>query len=316
MMLAGSRCSTTPLRIRLCLCLLPWVGACGSTAEARDPVEATSLMGRPLMRVEPPEETLDELQENLAMARARWKSAPSEEAAVWVGRRLGYLGRYQESIEWFTRRLQEYPQSFRLRRHRGHRFLSLRNFERAAVDLTRAWALCSHLPDEIEQDGAPNEKSIPRSTLQTNILYHLGLAAYLQGHFDDAAGTFTDCLELCTNDDMAVATRNWLYHALRRAGRATEADAVLSPVVPVMDVIENFTYHRLLLVYKGHLAASEVLGQAANGGQEATAGYGVANWYWVEGRRAPAEVMLGEVVASTPWNAFGHIAAEADLVRR
>ena len=248
MMLVSSRCSLAPSRRGLFLCLLLLAGGCAATSGSLEPVEATSLMGRPLMRVEPPEEELAELEENLAMARARWNAAPSEEAAVWVGRRLGYLGRYQESIEWFTRRLQEYPQSFRLRRHRGHRFLSLRSFERAAVDLRRAWALCSHLPDEIEQDGDPNEQGIPRSTLQTNILYHLGLAAYLQGDFDGAAGTFTDCLGLCSNDDMAVATRNWLYHSLRRAGRVTEADAVLSPVVPEMDVIENFIYHRLLLV--------------------------------------------------------------------
>ncbi len=273
-------------------------------------------MGRPLIRPELSEEKLDELEENLARAQARWKAEPSEDAAVWVGRRLGYLGRYQESIEWFTRRLQEYPQSYRLRRHRGHRFLSLRNFERAAVDLRRAWALCSHLSDEIEQDGAPNALGIPRSTLQTNILYHLGLAAYLQADFDGAAGTFTDCLELCTNDDMSVATRNWLYHSLRRAGRATQAEAVLSPITAEMDVIENFTYHRLLLVYKGHLAAREVLGNGLDGVQNATASYGVANWYWVEGRRAPAEVLLGEIVADTPWNAFGHMAAEADLMRR
>jgi len=316
MMLASSRCLAAPLRAGLLLCLFLSAGACGTTAEAVKPVEATSLLGRPLIRVVPPEDKLDELEENLAMAEARWEADPSEDAAVWVGRRLGYLGRYQESIEWFTRRLQEYPQSYRLRRHRGHRFLSVRGFERAAVDLRRAWALCSHLPDVIERDGAPNELGIPRSTTHTNILYHLGLAAYLQGDFDAAAGTFTDCLEICTNDDMAVATRNWLYHSLRRAGRATEAEAVLSPVVLEMDVIENFAYHRLLLVYKGLLAPSEVVDRGSDGVQDATASYGVADWYWVEGKRAPAEVMLGEIVADTPWNAFGHIAAEADVARR
>ena len=53
----------------------------------------------------------------------------------------------------------------------------------AIADLRRASQLVAGKPDEVEPDGAPNKAGIPRSTLQSNIWYHLGLAQYLRGDF-------------------------------------------------------------------------------------------------------------------------------------
>jgi hypothetical protein len=47
----------------------------------------------------------------------------------------------------------------------------------------------------------------------------------------------------------------------------------------------------------------------------ATQGYGVANWYYVTGNTARAREILTKVVSGPQWNAFGYIAAEADLQR-
>jgi len=41
-------------------------------------------------------------------------------------------------------------------------------------------------PNQIEPDGLPNAKNIPISTLKGNIWYHLGLAYYLKGDFENA----------------------------------------------------------------------------------------------------------------------------------
>jgi hypothetical protein len=176
--------------------------------------------------------------------------------------------------------------------------------------------LCAGLPDAIEPDGAPNRRGIPRSTTHTNVLYHLGLARYLQADYEGAVDAFGACLERCTNDDMRVATLNWLVGSLRRAGRFDEARAVLANVSMDMDVIENFAYHRLLFLYRGDRRPEWVTrasdGDAVAGG---TLGYGIANWAWTNGDREGATQALRKVVAAGPWAAFGVIAAEADIAR-
>ncbi len=47
----------------------------------------------------------------------------------------------------------------------------------------------------------------------------------------------------------------------------------------------------------------------------ATQGYGVGNWYLVNGDVAAATEIFERIVAGTSWAAFGYIAAEAELAR-
>ena len=61
-------------------------------------------------------------------------------------------------------------------RHRGHRYVSIREFDRAIADLEYAATLIEGTEDEIEPDGMPNAMNIPVSSLHSNIWYHLGLA--------------------------------------------------------------------------------------------------------------------------------------------
>ena len=82
-------------------------------------------------------------------------------------------------------------------------------------------------------------------------------------------------------------------------------------------MIENRAYHRLLLLYRGELEAETLLAEAGEPGSVgfATLGYGVANWYLVNGRRAEATALFERIVAGGQWPAFGHLAAEAELAR-
>ena len=57
------------------------------------------------------------------------------------------------------------------------------------------------------------------------------------------------------NADMQVATAHWQYMTLRRLNRTEEAKKVLEPITATMDVFENASYHKLLLMYKGETAA-------------------------------------------------------------
>ncbi len=172
--------------------------------------------------------------------------------------------------------------------------------------------------DRIEPDGLPNAAGIPTSTLQTNIYYHLGLAYYLQGHFDKALPAYETCLSLSKNNDMMVATCDWLYMTLRRLGRKKEATRVLEPIREDLELLESFSYHRRLMMYQGKHKPETLL----DGGKGddaalnfATQGYGVGNWFLYNGNKEKAIEVYRKVMEGNHWAAFGFIAAEADLAR-
>jgi hypothetical protein len=122
-------------------------------------------------------------------------------------------------------------------------------------------------------------------------------------------------MRVSTNPDMLVATSDWLYMTLRRLGRDAEATRVLEPIRRDMRILENESYHRRLLMYRGELPADSLLAGGADPLTVATQGYGVGNWYLYNGDRARAMQVFRRVVAGGNWGAFGYIAAEAELAR-
>src|SRR5688572_25676700 len=76
---------------------------------------------------------------------------------------------FREAIQTFTRGLAIAPNDPMLYRWRGHRYLSVRELDRAQADLTRGLSLDS-----------------------TNYgsLYHLGIVRYIRGDFPGAAAMF------------------------------------------------------------------------------------------------------------------------------
>lgn len=287
----------------------------GSVAGACAAPQTTSLLGEPLYPPELEEAAFSKRTKELSAARASFQSEPSESSTIWYGRRLAYLGRYLEAIEVFTTGLERYPHSYRLRRHRGHRYLSLRRFSEALADFTRAAELSEHVADELEPDGMPNKQGLPRSSTHSNIYYHLGLVQYLMGDFEASRQSYERCLTYSKNDDMQCASRYWLYLNLRRQKRDDDAARVLEPVRSDMDVIENFGYQNLLLLFKGEKPIGEVLPADSDGTISATVAYGVSMWHYTNGREELAREMWRELVAGSAWPAFGFIAAEAELAR-
>jgi len=286
--------------------------------DARKP-EATSLLGQPLFAPAQSDEARAKNEVNLASAKADFeKNAGSADAAIWVGRRTAYLGRFRDAIAVYTDALSRHPTDARLYRHRGHRYISVRELDNAIADLSKAAALVAGRPDEIEPDGQPNARNSPTGTLKTNVYYHLGLAHYLKGEFGRAADAYRLCMEHSKNPDMQVATAHWQYMALRRLNRPDDAKKVLGPITETMDVFENKSYHKLLMMYKDDRQADSLAASMKAGGLDAaTIGYGLANWHSYNGRREDAEKMLRAIVDENPtqWASFGYIAAEADLAR-
>ena len=292
----------------------------GTGAPQERVVEAYSLLGESLSRPVPPAATLARMEAQLAEARKAYAHTPTNaDSIIWLGRRTAYPGHFNEAIAIFTQGITRYPDDARLYRHRGHRYLTTRQLDKAIADLSRAYELTKDQPDQVEPDGQPNARNIPTSTLKGNIRYHLALAYYLKGDFEHALPLYReDVLASAGNPDMLVASSHWLYMTLRRMGRTAEAAKVLVPIRKEMDVIENGAYHRLLLLYKGELAPGDLLRNFGSDGglEDITTAYGVGNWHLYNGRRAEAEAIFHRIVAARgQWASFGYLAAEAELAR-
>lgn len=288
-----------------------------SASQAAKP-EATSLLGKPLMSSPVAADARKLLEENLAKAEVVYGRNPDDaDAIVWLGRRTAYLGRYRAAIDIFGDGIEKHPDDARMYRHRGHRYITVRELDRAVADLKRAAAIVAQRADEVEPDGQPNARNIPTSTLNSNIYYHLGLAHYLKGDFGAALDAYRECMRFSKNDDMRSATSHWLYMTLRRLDRQGEARQALETITPTMEIIENASYHKLLLMYKGDEKPDALMAAATAGLDGVTIGYGVANWHLYNGRRDQAIEVLRRIVdgQAAQWPAFGYIAAEAELAR-
>lgn len=288
--------------------------------QAQPAPQGTSLLGKPLIPAAPAESARERLEANLAAARSQYDKNPNDaDAIIWLGRRLAYLGRYRDAIGTFTEGINKHPGDARMYRHRGHRYITVRELDKAVADFKKAAELIAGKPDEIEPDGQPNAKNIPTSTLNTNVFYHLGLAHYLRGEFEPALAAYRECIRFSKNPDMLVATTHWLYMTLRRLDRLGEARQALEPITGDMEIIENASYHRLLMLYKGTEKADALAASLAAGSLDAvTVGYGLGNWHLYNGRPDQARTMFRQIVEKNEpqWPAFGYIAAEAELARK
>jgi len=283
---------------------------------ASEAAEVYSLLG---LEYYAPTEPNPKLDSNLAVAKKNFEADASEDNYIWLGRRTAYLTRYNEAINIFSEGIEKYPNSYRLYRHRGHRYISQRKFDAAIADLNKAAELMHDVPLEIEPDGQPNKINKPLSSTQFNVWYHLGLAHYLKEEFEAAEKAYLECLKVSDNDDLITATVDWLYMTYRRMGKNEEAKKLMELITPAMTIIENDSYFKRLNMYKGLLPVDSVL-TVSNSNEDvdlalATQGYGVGNWYLYNGDTTLALETFQRVVAGKHFSAFGFIASEADLAR-
>ncbi len=278
-----------------------------------DGAQALTLSGKPLYAAAPGQASLDQL----AAAKKNYDENPGDaNNIIWHGRRTAYTGDFRGAIEIFSEGIEKFPQDDRMYRHRGHRYVSIREFDRAIADLEQAAMLIEGKENETEPDGQPNEQNIPVSSRHGNIWYHLGLAYYLKQDWDNAFRAYQNGFNAGRNDDNRVSTTHWLYMIKRRMGDEEGAAKVLDVITADMNVIENFSYHRLCLFYKGEMTMQELIGDNEDNPSGASAAYGLANWYYYTGEKEKATQHLEALLASSSWAAFGFIAAEADLALR
>ena len=265
------------------------------------------------------ENTRKEFEQKWAAAKAdHERDTTNADALIWYGRRTAYLGDYMKAIEIFSKGINLHPGDARLYRHRGHRYITVRCFDKALADFKKAAALVKGKRDEIEPDGLPNEKNIPTSTLQSNIWYHLGLVYYIEGDYKEALQAYRQCLRVSTNPDMYIATANWMYVTLRKLDKNKEAKSLLASVKPDIEVIENKDYLEILLLHKKGTDLSDPVNYLQKNKQSlglASFGFGLGNYLLLNGETEKARQVFQLITGSNQWSSFDFIAAEAELSR-
>lgn len=231
-----------------------------------------------------------------AMARAESALAadPRNVARIiQLGVAQSGVRQYREAIQTFTRGLGIAPNDPLLYRWRGHRYLSVREFDRALDDLT-----CGSRLDSTNY----------------GIWYHLGIVRFARGDFVGAADAFTRAQPIAPDSGERAASTDWLWMSLSRAGRGAEARAMLErrPDTPP----GGNAYTQRLRLYRGEIGPDSVITSADTSDiARATLAYGIGNWYVVRGDTARAREWFDRSIRSGGWPAFGFIMSEVELRR-
>jgi tetratricopeptide (TPR) repeat protein len=200
---------------------------------------------------------------------------------------------FREAIQTFTRGLEIAPNHAMLYRWRGHRYLSMREFDRAMNDLTRGSRIDS---------------------TNYGIWYHLGIVRYARGDFAGAAEAFRRAQPRAPDAGELAGATDWLWMSLSRAGHAAEAQAMLDRWPDSLPTTN--AYAQRLKLYRGQVTPDQVITAADTGDvQLATLSYGIGNWYLLRGDTTTARSWFEKSVASGGWPAFGFIISEIELRR-
>ena len=270
-------------------------------------IETVTLLGDTLMSPEIREgKSLDQFK---SAQNNYYRDQENPEMLIWYGRRVAYLGYFKEAIKIYTLGIEKFPYDARFYRHRGHRYISTRQYDKAINDFKRALELVDGKEDQIEPDGLPNSKNIPLSTLHGIIWYHLGLAYYLKNDMINAAKSFSDRSVTHKFDDNIVSSAHWLYMIYRRQNKIEQSNAIVKNISKDMDIIENMSYHQTSLFHKGLIKESEI-------NIDDVALYSIANWYIYEKNDTlKAKDYYKELLETGNPFSFAYIAAESDWKR-
>lgn len=230
----------------------------------------------------------------VARAQRALSAAPGNiDLIVALGVAQSGARQFREAIATFTNGLKLHPNSALLYRWRGHRYLSVREFAKAKEDLERGIRLDSTI---------------------YGLWYHLGIVHFVNGDFAKAADAFQRAQARAPDPGELTGSTDWLWMSLMRAGRASDAKAMLARHPD--SAATTVAYSQRLKLYRGELKPDDVITPADTGDvQMATLAYGIGNWYLVNGNKIKAREWFERSVASGGWPAFGFIVSEVELRR-
>lgn len=205
---------------------------------------------------------------------------------------------HQEAIDVFSYGLTLAPFNSLLYRWRGHKFINVRQFNRATADLEIAARL-----DPSNWD----------------VWYHLALGHYLNEEFDRAEEAYLHAWALPNTNDSLVALADWLYMTLRRQGKDDRAKELLKDIDSNIELTAEWatgSYFPRIRLYKGELQPEDLLNGVDRGTAEfVTLGYGLGNYFFYNDDQDRAVEIWQDVVRGDYWSALGYVAAETELGR-
>lgn len=226
-------------------------------------------------------------------ARAVLDEPRSVERLIALGVAQSGARQFREAIATFSRGLALEPNNAMLLRWRGHRYLSVREFDRALADLVR---------------GAQLDSTI------YGIWYHLGVVKFALRDFAGAAQAFARALPRAPDAGELAGSTDWLWMSLSRDRRGAEAQALLDRHPDSLKT--TVAYAQRLRLYRGEVAPEAVVTAPDTADvQLATLAFGVGNWYLVRGDVAHARLWFERAVKTGGWPGFGFIVSEIELRR-
>ncbi|HWA35856.1 MAG TPA: tetratricopeptide repeat protein [Cyclobacteriaceae bacterium] len=272
--------------------------------------QATSFAGKPLFSTPPTAAALAKSDSVINAIKA--KGDLTEDDYVEIGKQLVATARYKEAVDNYTEGLAKSPNSYKLLRNRGHRYITLRQLDKCIADLTKAEELIRNEPDVMEYglDGKPT------ATVRHQIWYHIGVYNYLMGDYNKAAAAFEQAVMTGGDLKNVVGASDWLYNCYQRLGDKAKAEAVIKTISPEADTDKESAYFRRIMLYKGIIKPEELvrvtMAPDSMGVNEVTKMYGLANWYSYNGDPATANTLYKTILQSNAWPGFAYAGAEKD----
>lgn len=275
------------------------------------PQEAVSFSGNPLFRFDIDAARLEESASKASVLENQ--GTLSEDDYYALGSHYVDQGRFQDAIALYTKGLEEYPESVKLRRHRGHRYINVRELDRAIIDLEEAAELMGENPPEVMQVSV---NGVVNGTYEHWVWYHIGLYHYLNGNYDQAAKAYEKCVETATSGSLRVGATDWLYNSLVKGGQLEAAAAVIAEISPDIDANKEAPYFKRVMLYKGLNNPEELIDIEKPGpqwsGGDITTGYGVANWYKMQGDTQTAQKIYDNILQTPYWSSWAYVVTDKE----
>jgi tetratricopeptide (TPR) repeat protein len=220
------------------------------------------------------------------------RDQPNEVSSyIALARAQAGVRQIREAVATLTVGLARFPESAELYRWRGHRYLSLMEFDRAQGDFDRGLAIDSSL---------------------YGIWYHRGVTHFVRGEYDEAVTAFVRARPLAPDSAEFAGSSDWLYTSLVRLGALRTSRELLDETPRIRSVTNAYT--RRLDLYRGRTRAPRFMTPADTAPvQLATLSFGLATWAHARGDRKMAEEAYRNAARPDAWPSFAFIAAIADV---
>ncbi|GAA2594337.1 hypothetical protein GCM10010399_26200 [Dactylosporangium fulvum] len=275
-------------------------------------------------------------------------SVPLSHRYIIAARLKGYLNKHAEAVSLLSEALELEPGSPRLLRFRGHRRISIRDYQGAIEDLRAAADQLNGVEDEYEMYQPEVEKDVVslilgrpedvrpqhltdtmaaadpdalaryNTTLHTSVWYHLGVAQYLDGDLEGCLPSFRAAERSARHQEGVVASQDWQYMALRRLGRADEAEQVLDRFRQITLVEEDHLvgYEGRMRLYTGEITPEQLWAMCDGDSlKTVTQGYGLGNWHYYNGDVDKAREVFDGVLKTGVTHAFAYLAVTSEYSR-